>query len=172
MGDDLMSKQLTLASVDKQYAKEFKGQKKIILKTGDYILIQEKFKKTSIQQLVLDYTEILEEIKKKKINADSIKDVTFIYYILLLKHFTNLDNIPTDINSMVIVCEKLIDLDILEEIIEAMPVDEMNKVETMVKKISENSEVIGSQIGDIFAKLAIDETLKGDDIKDARIQQS
>lgn len=160
-----MSKQLSLASVNKQYIKEFSEQKKVTLKTGDYILIQTKFKVTSIQRLVLDYQDILEEIKKKKIDADSIKDVTFVYYMLLLKHFTNLDNIPANIGKMVAVCEKLIDLDILEEILENFPLDEMKKVDEMIKKISENSGVIGEQIGEIFAKMAIDESLKaGDDV--------
>lgn len=158
-----MAKKLTLTAVNKNHAKEFNEKFKLILSTGDYLYIQTKFKTTSIQQMLIDYTEILGEIKKKDVKFDLIKDATFVYYMLLIRHFTDLDNIPNDIEKMVIVCEELINLGFLEEILAAFPQTELEKVQKMIEKVSENGKLIGNQIGEIFAKEAINGVLKGDD---------
>ncbi|MCM3273900.1 hypothetical protein [Paenibacillus elgii] len=161
-------KQLTLTSINKAHSKEFNSQKKVVLKTGDYIMVQEKFKTTSIQKLLLDYQDILEQLSQKEVSMEVIKDMTFVYYMLLLRHFTNLNNIPNEIDKMVIVCEKLIDLNLLEEILSAFDKEELRKVDEMIKQVSENSKFLGEQIGDIFAKAALNEVVEGE--KDADIQ--
>ncbi|MCR8641546.1 hypothetical protein NV379_02650 [Paenibacillus sp. N1-5-1-14] len=158
-----MSKQLTLSTVSKLHAKEFNEQKKVTLKTGDFIMIQTKFRKTNVQNMLVEYQEILESMKNMNVDFGVIKDISFVYYMLLLRHFTNLNNIPKDINKMVSVCEKLIDLDILEEIFESFELEELKKIDEMIKKISNNSNLIGKQMGEIFTKAVINESVKDDE---------
>ncbi|GMX64383.1 hypothetical protein Elgi_36520 [Paenibacillus elgii] len=160
--------QLTVTSINKAHSKEFNSQKKVTLKTGDFIMIQQKFKKTSIQRMLIDYQGILEQLRQKEVSMEVVKDMTFVYYMLLLRHFTNLNNIPNEIDKMVIVCEKLNDLDLLEEILSSFDKEEMKKVDEMIKQVSENSKFLGEQIGDIFAKAALNEVVEGE--KDADVQ--
>jgi len=138
-----MGKQLTVSSMNKTHAKEFGAPKKVVLSSGDYILVQTKFKVTSVQKLLLDYYDILEQMKQKELNITTMKNSAFIFYMLLLRHFTNLSNIPNEIEAIVVVCEKLIDLGILEEIISAFPTTELDKVNEMIKKMTENRKFIG-----------------------------
>ncbi|TVY09971.1 hypothetical protein [Paenibacillus cremeus] len=165
-----MSKQLTLSSINKAHAKEFNEQKRVTLKTGDYIDLQVRFKKTSIQRFLIDYQEILEQLKEKEVDMNVIKDITFIFYMLLLRHFTSLNIIPNEVDKMVIVCEKLIDLDILEEIMNAFDPAEIEKVNNMMKQVSENSDLIGEQLGEIFAKAALSKLTQNEVEQDANIQ--
>jgi len=162
-------KHLSLASINKQHAAEFNQMKRVTLKNGDYIDIQLKFKKTSIQRLLLDYSDILEQLKNKNVSWEVFKDATFIYYMLLLKHFTSLGNsIPLDIEKMVVICEKLIDLDLLEEILNQFDPEELKRVQDMIEQVGKNSNFIGNALGEAFVNAVINE--KGD--SDADIQES
>lgn len=151
LGRDHMSKQLTIAGINKQH-KAFNEQEKVTLTTGDFVLIQKKFKLTSIQRLIVDMTEILEEMHKKGVTSDVFRDLTFIIPMLILRHFTNLNNIPNNIDGIVKVCEKLIDLGLLEEIMNSFDKEELKKVNEAIVRINSNSEIIGEMIGSIYAK--------------------
>ncbi|GAA4880647.1 hypothetical protein GCM10023310_71090 [Paenibacillus vulneris] len=157
--------QLTISSINKAHTKEFNVQEKVFLKNGDHILIQKKFKRTSIQRLILDYQDILDQLRKKEITMEVVKDITFIYYMLLLRHFTNLSNIPSDIEKMVIVCEKLIDLDLLDEIMGHFLETELEKVQNMIKQVSDNSHLISDQMREIFSHAIIQETVYGEEVE-------
>ncbi|GAV11286.1 hypothetical protein [Paenibacillus sp. NAIST15-1] len=158
-----MTKQLTIAGINKQH-KVFNEQEKITLSTGDFVLIQKKFKLTSIQNLIVEMTEILEDAHKKGVYADLLKDVTFIYFMLILRHFTNLNNISTDIEGLIKVCKKLIDLGLLSEIMQSFDKAELRKIDDAMKQVNENSRVIGEMIGSIYAK---NELMKVNENKDA-----
>ncbi|RAV12173.1 hypothetical protein [Paenibacillus contaminans] len=156
-----MSKQLTITKLNNEYKKQFGGQKKITLKTGDYLYVQTVFKKTSIQKLILDYQTILEEARTNLSDANVLKDLSFAYYMLLLRHFTNLDNIPIELAPMVAVCEKLIDLDILEDILASFPAEELVKINEQLRLVEENSRSIGEQWGEMMAAAAGNKTNRG-----------
>jgi len=142
--------QLTVTGINKQHSEEFKSVKRVHLNNGDYIDIQTRFKKTSIQKLIMDYQEILDQLHKSKVDADVAKPITFVYYILLLKHFTSLNNIPIDIEKMILICEKLIDLELLEEIFAHFPQEQLAKVAQMIEQAARNSKLIGAQIGELL----------------------
>ena len=156
-----MSKHLSISDINKWHSKEF-GDKKIVeLKNGSYCEVYTKFKPTSIQQLIIDYQEILEQLQKKTDNKEVAKDVTFVFYMLLLKHFSSLGNkIPMDVEKIIVLCEKLIDLGILEELLNAFPQEELGKINEMMYKVSMNTRMIGDQIGELFlqTELAKDES--------------
>ncbi|OPH47568.1 hypothetical protein BC351_10265 [Paenibacillus ferrarius] len=143
-----MAKKLTLTAMKKDHTKIFNEKTKITLSNGDYLHIYKEFKTTSIQKLVVDYMEIIEELKKRQIGFKTFKDMTFVYYMLLLKHFTDLNNIPTDIEKMIIICEELINLDLLEQIMQAFPEDQLKKIKKLLDKANENSELLGKHLND------------------------
>lgn len=146
------NKKLTIDNIGKRHNKEFNEKKKLFLKTGDYVLLDKKFKASSIQKMLSEYIVLLEEIKKKGVTADAVQDVSCVYYMLLLRHFTNLDNIPNDIEAMVQVCEKLIDLDILDEIILGFEESELNRIDETIQKIEANGKTFGKAVGEILIK--------------------
>lgn len=152
-----MSKNLNLNTVNKEHNKEFSEVKRVPLSNGSHVDIQLKFKPTSVQRLLLDYQDVLEQMNKKKANWNIAKDVIFAYYMLLLKHFTSANNIPSDIEDMIIVCEKLTDMGVLEEILVELPQDELGKVKAMIEKVSENSNFIGNQVGELFVQATLNE---------------
>lgn len=150
-----MSKNLSMTSIKKEHNKQFKETKRVDLSNGSHIDIQLKFKPTSIQRLLLDFQDILEQLKQKKVDWNVTQNVMFAHYLLLIKHFSSADNIPNDVDQMIIVCEQLHDLGVLEEILSAFPSEELAKVDELIEKVSKNSEFIGDQIGELLVRDAI-----------------
>lgn len=158
-------KQLSLSTINKQHSAEFSQKKRVTLKNGDYLDLQVKFKKTSIQRLLLDFQEITEQLKDKNVSWKVFRDSTFVFYMLLLRNFTSLgDSIPLDIEKMIILCEKLIDLDLLEEIMGHFEKEELDKIYALIKEVGENSNFIGNTLGEAFVSATINENKE---IKDA-----
>jgi len=145
-------KHLSLTDVEKQHVKEFNELKRVHLKNGSYCDVYVKFRPTKIQKLIEEYQDILVQLgKRDELMGDNIKGLSFIFYMLLLRHFTTLgDQIPLDIEKMIVACEKLIDLGILEELLNAFPQEEINKIDEMIRKIDANTRLIGDQIGELI----------------------
>jgi hypothetical protein len=160
-------KQLNVAAIHKSHSEQFSELKRVTLKNGDYIDVQLRFKTTSIQQMLVDYQAILEQLREREVDMDAVKDMTFIYYMLLLRHFTSLTSIPADIDKLVVLCKKLVDLELLGEILDAFDPAELDKITRMIKNISENGDVIGKQFGEIFAKAAFNEAAGADGGREA-----
>lgn len=146
-------KKLSIEAVNKQYGEQFGSLKRISLSNGYYCEVHEKFKTTSIQKLVIDYHDVLEQLKKRDVSWTSTKDIIFVYYMLLLKHFTSLGEIiPADIDQMVAISEKLLDLGLMGEILEALDPAEVEKLNDTIGKMSENGKMLGAQIGELFVR--------------------
>lgn len=146
-------KKLTVASVKKQHKKEFGEQKKVILRNGEYVLIQKKFRKTSIQKFVMEYIDVIESIKRRDISTEVLQELSFVYYMLLLRNFTNLDIIPTEVEQMIILCQELNDLDLLEEILSHFDENEINKIKELIDKMTENANQ--ENLSDLIAELFV-----------------
>lgn len=145
-----MSKHLSLSEINKLHQKEFGETKRVYLKNDFYCDVQQKFKPTSIQQLINDYQEILKQLEDYK---DVAKSFIYVFYMLLLKHFTSIGGkIPNDVEKMTALCEKLIDLGILEELLNALPQEEVNKVNEMIHKLNKNTKLMENVIGELFLK--------------------
>lgn len=149
-------KKLTIASVKKQHKKEFGELKKIILHNGEYVMIHKKFRKTNIQKFVMEYLGILDSIKEKGITIETFKELSFVYYMLLLRNFTNLDIIPLDIEQMIILCEELNDLDLLEEIVSAFDENEIAKIQKLIDQMTENADK--NELADLIAEMFVKST--------------
>ncbi|GFN32603.1 hypothetical protein [Paenibacillus xylaniclasticus] len=156
----ITNKKLSITSIEKQHAKTFNKKQKHILSNGDYIIIETKFKKTSIIDFITDFFEVVQQMIKRNVDMNIMKDITFVQLMLYLKHFTNLDNIPVDFEKMVIICRKLIDLNLIDEIINLFDKNELDKVNAMLKEASNNKEYT-KQIEELFALGYLNELRKG-----------
>lgn len=149
----MSNKKLTLETIDRKHTKEFSGKKRVNLKSGNYIDVQTKFKTTDIQNFIADFQDIYNQLKSKDANVNIAKDFIFVFYMLLLRHFTNLDNIPSDVESMIAICEKLINLNILDEILASFDPDEVQKVKTLFDEFAINSNFVG----ELFAQAVLND---------------
>lgn len=146
-----MSKNLTFANVNSEHKKVFKNRKTIDLNHGYKIQIDSIFQKTKIQKLVVDYQQLITKFNESDIDSDFVKNVTFIYFMLIIKYFSSLDNIPASIEGMVLTCEKLIDLELLDDIVSSFDESELKKVESALKSFAQNSDLYKEQISTLFA---------------------
>ncbi|TBL76245.1 hypothetical protein [Paenibacillus thalictri] len=147
-------KPLTIPSVRQTHAKQFGDREKVELKSGHYLFVQKSFAKTNIQRFLAEYIEILEQLKKNHVDSSVMQNITFVYYMLLLRHFTSLTAIPSKVEEMIEVCGKLIDLDILEQVLNAFDPKELEKMNAYIRKIEENSRQIGQQVGELLNSAA------------------
>ncbi|OXS56860.1 hypothetical protein B1A99_18535 [Cohnella sp. CIP 111063] len=131
---------LTMTGINRKHDKEFGSLKRVDLSTGDYIEIYQRFRKTSIQKLVLDYLDILNAMKEggRKLGSGAM---VFVYYMLLLKHFTTLGSIiPEDLGQMIGVGEKLLDLGVMEQILNEFPQQELDKLNAAIQEVNRNMQ--------------------------------
>lgn len=149
-----MGKKLNTANINKEY-KKFNEKFVAHILDGKYdVEIHRHFKDTDIQKLLIDYQELLDQLRKQEVDIDSIQGMTYLFPTLLIKYFTNID-IPDDINKILIVVDKLINIGAYEEILNNLPQDEVDKVNKMVEKVTENQ----SRIGDLMGELMLKDTL-------------
>lgn len=163
-------KKLTISSVKKQHKKEFGEQKKVVLHNGEYVLIQKKFRKTNIQKFVMEYMEVLESIKSRDISVEFFQELSFVYYMLLLRNFTNLDIIPIDIEQMIILCEELNDLDLLEEILSHFDENEIKKIQKLIDQMTVNADQdkLSELIAEMFVTSNVDKITYNTDENEVR----
>jgi hypothetical protein len=150
-GENKMTKKLTLTNINAEHKKQFKEKKNVVLKYGYNIQVDEKFQKTKIQKLVVDYQLMINKFNETDVDSEFVKKFMFITYMLIIKHFTDVDNIPITIDGMVSVCEKLIDLEVLEEIMSSFDIAEIDKVKDELIKFSQTSELYKEQVASLFA---------------------
>jgi len=90
-------------------------------------------------------------MRQKDISVDNMQSIAFLLPALLIKYFTDI-NIPDEIDKMILVVEKLIDLGVFEEIINEMPGKEIEKINNILKNIENNGSKIGELIGELIIK--------------------
>ena len=117
------------------YSKEF-TQKKLTLDINgkNYeVLVDEKFKNTKIQAMVL---ESVTNFKKLEGYEESVK--LAYYMFLMVKHFTDIELANTeDFEEQVRVLNAMVDLDIFGKVTSAFPEEEINKVNEFLKKFGD-----------------------------------
>nr|WP_156736261.1 hypothetical protein [Mycobacterium sp. E3298] len=155
-----MSKQLNLTEIKKLNKAEYSTTKRVELDNGEFHLdIYEKFKPTSIKKFIVEYIELLTELKTKGVSFEVISGISYVYYMLLIRHFTpKPNNIPKNAEKMYLICEELMNRNILSDIINAFPPEEVAKIDEEMKKFNENTDLLKNTVGELFVDSALKET--------------
>lgn len=149
------AKKLSLTAVHKQHSANFGEMRRVTLSNGDYVDVHVRFKPSDCQRLIMDYQDTLQRMQHAGVDWKSTREVLFVYYMMLLKYFTSLgDMIPSEIEQLVSVCGKLLDLGLMEEILAAFPETEMNKLNSYMEKANRNLSALEEQFKE--SKLASD----------------
>jgi hypothetical protein len=144
-------KHLSISNINKLHNDKFNKMKRVHFSDGSYCDVYENFKPTSIQKLINNYQDIMNQLQNRNDYSDIGRDITFVFYMLLLKHFTSLEKIiPLDVDKMIVLCEKLIDLGVLEDLLNALPQEELKKIDEAIQKVNENTKIIENRIGETF----------------------
>lgn len=133
-------KKLTPAELKKQ-GKKLEGQFEVNLFIDDevYVVkIDEHFKKTKIFKLLDDMVEFYNEASKRA-DSSMLELVTPYSSLLLIKYFTDIE-ISDDINEALATLDLLIDLELLDKILNAMPEKEVEKVYKVLTDMLKNVE--------------------------------
>lgn len=126
-----MSKKLNLGTL-KSEDNKFYTEKKITV-NGHDILIQEHFRPTTIQRM---FMELVEKVEYMKENGIKLSFLPSYIYILLIKYFTNIE-VPEEFEKQVQMLDLLIDNNYLEPVINAIPQEEIDKINTFIMKSKE-----------------------------------
>lgn len=126
-----MSKKLNLGTL-KSEDNKFYTEKKITV-NGHDILIQEHFRPTTIQRM---FMELVEKVEYMKENGIKLSFLPSYIYILLIKYFTNIE-VPEEFEKQIQMLDLLIDNNYLEPVINAIPQEEIDKINTFIMKSKE-----------------------------------
>jgi len=125
---------LNAGIIKQAYSKEFTKKKlTVLIDNKSYeILIDEKFKTTKLNEMVLEVLKNYENYEKL---PDNLR-LTYIYFIMI-KYFTDLDVTTETFEEQLVLIEALIDLNIFETIIASFAETEINKLVEYMKKFTE-----------------------------------
>jgi len=99
--------------------------------------INKHFKKSDTQKIMIDYLEIEEEFKEIK-DIGNLKD-TIIIPMLMIKYFTNI-SVPDEGEKLLAMADKLIELELLSEILNLLPEDELLKMGDVAEQFGKSVE--------------------------------
>ncbi|MCY8549296.1 hypothetical protein MOD25_05165 [Bacillus haynesii] len=120
------SRKLTTTAIKKE-AKKLKDVQEFVVTVGDenYTLTYDViFRKTKQQNLLDDLIKFYDAIR----NRPEVFELATPYTsLLIIKHFTSLE-VPDDVDQALDFLELLIDLDLLVNILNALPEDQLTKV--------------------------------------------
>lgn len=150
-----MAKKLTAAELNKLSSK-FNELKKVFILDGQYeVSIHTNFRESLIENVVMNYIEILEELKKSEnVTNETVKNTVVLLDTLILREFTDLP-IPkkNDIPNLIKFTHNLLDNGILVEVYNHIPKDQIEKVKTKLEQVSKG-------MGKATAELAIQAALQ------------
>jgi hypothetical protein len=126
---------LSSGTILSAYSKEF-NQKKITLsigKTNYEVLVDEKFKPSKLQKMIV---EALTNFNALKEYDEGVK--LSYYMFLLIKHFTDIDIAQTDnLEEQIRILNAMVDLEIYEPLVNSFDKAEIQKATEYMKKFSE-----------------------------------
>lgn len=147
-----MSKQkkLTLSALNKLNS-EF-DQRKTLNVCGDYaVQVDLKFRKSKIQELIMDYMTLLEQLKQREdADKETSLRMSVLMNTLIIKHFTDIP-FPNnnDVDNVIKMSKVLIDLGIMEVLFDGengFPVDQIQLIFNQIDKVVKNLNVIAEEI--------------------------
>lgn len=98
------------------------------------VIVNKYFKKSDVSKVTGILIEIIGQLREKDKDKDiDVKQIIYVYPFLLLKYFTNIP-IPDNINEIIIYAQNLIELDVVEQIYDAIPKNELTKVNNWIEE--------------------------------------
>lgn len=150
----MSTKKLTLSAVHKENTK-YNDKIVVPIKDGKYeVTVNKYFKKSLIPKLVGDFMTITTQLKE---NGLEDMDTKFLFPILLIKHYTNV-LLPQDSLELIAYINELINIEVLDDIIMALPGEEVEKANKWFSEMVDNMP----QVIDMFLK---GEMLKGTEVQ-------
>ena len=155
-------KQLTLATLNKLDSK-LNEKKSVYINIGgdDYeVIIDKHFRKSTIHLLILNYLNILQDLKsKQEVTFETLMDTNKLLNTLIVKYFTNIP-LPeiTNIEGLIAVSNTLLDLGIMEALFNEH--FDKNEIEKLVDEVNKVAKNIGKLQGEIGFSAIINELEK------------
>lgn len=109
------------------------------------IEINKYFKKTEIQKMIVDYFSFKEELATIVQDLELVRNTAFLFPALLVKYFSN---VPLSDNLIELISgtETLIDIEIFDYIVGALPQQEVERVNSMIKTMTENIPLMNKML--------------------------
>lgn len=107
------------------------------------VKIHSHFRDSFIEKVIMDYTSVLDQIYKQgtEIQTDSIRGSFAVFHTLILREFTDLPIPKTnELSILITVSRTLLDTGIMKEIYNAIPTEQLNKIEQKMKSVLANFE--------------------------------
>lgn len=139
---------LNLTNIKKEVKKlAVQKEESVFINGNEYkFKIDEKFLKSKQYKLIDDLVEFLNEVNIKPDYSDLITPYTTL---LIIKHFTSIE-VSNDIDEAIDTLQSLIDLEIISEIVELMPEDEVVKIYELlsetIARMKENMETTSKEL--------------------------
>ena len=115
--------------------------------SDSYIIeINKYFKKTEIQKMIVDYFSFKEELETIVTDLELVRNTTFLFPSLLVKYFSN---VPLSDNLVELIsgAETLIDIEVFDHIVGALPQEEVERVNSMIKTMTDNIPLMNKMLG-------------------------
>jgi|GEM_PF-2386814 len=138
------------------------------------VLVDVEFRPTKITKYMLEYGIVMEEVKEKGIDQDTLANTMLIENMLLIRNFTSLE-IPLSIAEIIAYAQRLVDLEILEPILKSFDEEQLNKLNRITKKTLDNLPLLQNKITNVFENIALknmDFNVEEEVDTDAAIQES
>ena len=145
----MMTKKLTTSTLSKSSTK---FNERLTIQVSDRfsetytVEINKYFKTTDVQKLIVDYLAFKEELPNLVSDLELIKDTTFLFPALLVKYFTSIP-LSDDILELISGVETLVDLEVLDQVVGALPKEEVERVNVLIKKMTDNLPLANQLLG-------------------------
>jgi len=110
------------------------------------IEINKYFKKTEIQKMIVDYFSFKEELKTIVFDLELVRNTAFLFPALLVKYFSNVP-LSDDIVELISGTETLMDIEVFDHIVGALPQEEVERVNSMIKTMTDNIPLMNKMLG-------------------------
>ena len=110
------------------------------------IEINKYFKKTEIQKMIVDYFSFKEELKTIVTDLELVRNTAFLFPALLVKYFSNVP-LSDDIVELISGTETLMDIEVFDHIVGALPQEEVERVNSMIKTMTDNIPLMNKMLG-------------------------
>jgi len=110
------------------------------------IEINKYFKKTEIQKMIVDYFSFKEELKTIVFDLELVRNTAFLFPALLVKYFSNVP-LSNDIVELISGTETLMDIEVFDHIVGALPQEEVERVNSMIKTMTDNIPLMNKMLG-------------------------
>jgi len=110
------------------------------------IEINKYFKKTDVQKMIVDYFSFKEELKTIVIDLELVRNTAFLFPALLVKYFSNVP-LSDDLVELISGTETLMDIEVFDHIVGALPQEEIERVNTLIKTMTDNIPLMNKMLG-------------------------